>query len=77
MIATNHPVRRWRKDNGKTLSALAGKVGVTPSHLSEIERGLNHPSLDLTAKLKAETGLPAEEINSALVGLLSTDEVSG
>jgi transcriptional regulator with XRE-family HTH domain len=75
MTATNHPVRRWRKDNGKTLSALAGKVGVTPSHLSEIERGLNKPSNDLTAKLKAETGLPAEKINPALAGLLTVAEV--
>jgi transcriptional regulator with XRE-family HTH domain len=55
MIATNHPLRRWRKDRDVTLAALAGKVGVTPSHLSEIERGSNTPSLELAAKLSQAT----------------------
>jgi transcriptional regulator with XRE-family HTH domain len=50
-----HALRRWRKGNGLTLVVLAGRVGVTPSHLSEIERGRNRPSLELAAKLSRIT----------------------
>lgn len=53
-----HPLRRWRLRNGVTLEKLASRkgVGVSPSHLSEIERGLNSPSLDLAASLSRATG---------------------
>jgi len=41
----------------KTLIELAEAVGVTPSHLSEIEHWNNKPSLDLMVRLCAVTGL--------------------
>jgi len=51
-----HPLRRWRKENGVTLASLASEVGVTPSHLSEIERGRNGASVDLLKRLAKATG---------------------
>lgn len=51
-----HPLRRWRKENGVTLASLAIEVGVTPSHLSEIERGRNGASVDLLRRLTKATG---------------------
>jgi transcriptional regulator with XRE-family HTH domain len=51
-----HPLRLWRKKHEVRLETLAAKVGVTASHLSEIERGLNRPSLGLAARLSAATG---------------------
>jgi len=51
-----HPLRAWRLERRKTLAGLAARVGVTPSHLSEIERGLNQPSMNLAAKLSRATG---------------------
>ena len=51
----DHALRTWRKDKGVTLAALAVRVGVTPSHLSEIENWKNEPSLELAAKLSRET----------------------
>lgn len=54
-MAREHPLRRWRKENQIRLATLAIRVGVTPSHLSEIERGLNAPSLRLAAKLSEVT----------------------
>jgi transcriptional regulator with XRE-family HTH domain len=58
-MADTHPMRTWRKENGKTLADMAELVGVVPSYLSDIERFLKQPSLDLAAKLQDETGIPA------------------
>lgn len=53
-----HPLYRWRKSNGnKTLQDLASEVGVTQSHLSEIENWKNEPSLDLAARLHSITNI--------------------
>lgn len=53
-----HPLRRWRREKGLRLAQVAEfeGVGVSPSHLSEIERGNNKPSLDLAARLSKATG---------------------
>jgi transcriptional regulator with XRE-family HTH domain len=56
MIVSDHPLRLWRTANGVTLAKLAAEVGVTASHLSEVERGRNNLSLDLAAKLSRATG---------------------
>jgi transcriptional regulator with XRE-family HTH domain len=57
-MATDHPLRRWRQANGLNLKQVAQTegVGVSPSHLSEIERGRNKPSLDLAVRLSRATG---------------------
>jgi transcriptional regulator with XRE-family HTH domain len=60
-MADPHPLRAWRKTNGKTLADISQKVGVVPSYLSDIERFLKQPSLPLAAKLEAETGIPARD----------------
>jgi len=52
---SDHALRLWRKANGITLTVLADRVGVTPSHLSEVENRRNAPSIDLAAKLSRET----------------------
>jgi transcriptional regulator with XRE-family HTH domain len=54
-----HPLKAWRlKQEPKlTLSALAGVVGVSASHLSEIENWNNEPSLELLDKLCAKAKL--------------------
>lgn len=52
-----HPLRTWRKDRGITLQGLAALIGVTQSHLSEIENWKNEPSLDLAARLSLESGI--------------------
>ncbi len=64
---SDHPLARWRHDHGRTLTELAEAAGCAPSHLSQIERGKNYPSLALIAKLKAITGgrLAAEDFMPA------------
>ena len=56
---SEHPLRAWRhsQDPRKTLNDLAAEVGVTASHLSEIENWNNDPSLDLLSRLHRATGI--------------------
>lgn len=54
-MVQEHALRRWRKEHEIRLAALAEQVGVTASHLSEIERGLNAPSLKLAVRLSEAT----------------------
>ena len=58
-MSKEHPLRIWRhsQDPRKTLADLANDVGVTPSHLSEIENWNNEPSLDLASRLHRVTGI--------------------
>lgn len=67
-----HALRRWRKKNDMTLTELAERVGVTASHLSEIENGRNTPSLELAAKLSRitadKTGRPAVPLTEFVLG---------
>jgi transcriptional regulator with XRE-family HTH domain len=58
-MSTEHPLRVWRhsQEPRKTLVDLAAEVGVTPSHLSEIENWNNEPSLDLLSRLYRVTGI--------------------
>lgn len=56
-----HPLRTWRKQQPITLQALAAKLDISVSHLSEIECWHNVPSLPLAAKLAKETGLSINE----------------
>lgn len=54
-----HPLKAWRRGQAPkvTLTALAQRVGVTASHLSEIENYKNEPSLDLANRLSDATGI--------------------
>jgi transcriptional regulator with XRE-family HTH domain len=59
-----HPLYHWRQQNGRMpLQKLAGEVGCTQSHLSEIENGKNDPSLELAVKLSRATGIPVEKFS--------------
>jgi transcriptional regulator with XRE-family HTH domain len=60
-----HPLRIWRKANKRTLADLSTEVGVTPSHLSEIERGLNAPSLALAMRIARVAEIPVEKLARA------------
>jgi transcriptional regulator with XRE-family HTH domain len=65
-------VRRLRQERGMTSEALAGAAQVSPSYLSEVERGLKRPSTDVLAKLARAFGmLPSqllEYVESLTVG---------
>src|SRR5262245_22610352 len=49
-------LRRLRLDAGVSLTILAAFVGVDPSHLARIEKGLAQPSFDLLERLAVALG---------------------
>ena len=44
-------ISEYRKDRGLTLRQLAEKVGCTHSYISQVEKGINVPSLSMVGKL--------------------------
>lgn len=63
MIESDHPLRRWRVSRGLNLAQVVVQIKeiddtikVSSSHLSEIERGKNTPSLALAARISKVTG---------------------
>lgn len=59
MTRMEHPLKEWRRAQTPkvTLVALAARLGVTASHLSEVENYKNEPSLDLASRLSDITGV--------------------
>jgi len=44
-------LRRLRHDRGETLAETAGRAGLSPQYLSEVERGVKEPSSEMIAAL--------------------------
>src|SRR5215472_9402491 len=61
-------LRTLRRDQGETLSQTAGRAGISPQYLSEIERGRKEPSSEMIAALAGALG-------TTLTGL--TEQVAG
>jgi transcriptional regulator with XRE-family HTH domain len=61
-------LRAIRLDHGETLSETAGRAGISPQYLSEIERGRKEPSSEMIAALAGALGI-------TLAGL--TEQVAG
>lgn len=51
----NTRLRTFRRREGLTIRDLALRIGISPSHLSRIERRTHVPSLRVVEKLVAET----------------------
>src|SRR5579863_1385180 len=61
-------LRALRLDQRETLSETAGRAGISPQYLSEIERGRKEPSSEMIAALAGALG-------TTLIGL--TEQVAG
>lgn len=57
----DHPLYRWRKAHGRSLTSLAGEVGCKQPYLSEIENRNKQPSLTLATRLQRATQLPVTD----------------
>ncbi len=62
-----HRLRALRLDQGETLIQTAGRAGISPQYLSEIERGRKEPSSEMIAAL-------AGALDTTLIGL--TEQVA-
>jgi DNA-binding XRE family transcriptional regulator len=63
-----HRLRALRADQRETLAETAGRAGISPQYLSEIERGRKEPSSEMIAALAGALG-------TSLIGL--TEQVAG
>ena len=61
-------LRTLRLDQQETLAETAGRAGISPQYLSEIERGRKEPSSEMIAALAGALG-------TTLIGL--TEQVAG
>jgi len=57
-----HPIRVWRAHRGLTREVLAGKAGVAPSYLTEIETRRKPGSFDALAKLAQALDVSLDEL---------------
>jgi len=61
-------LRALRLEQRETLSETAGRAGISPQYLSEVERGRKEPSSEMIAALAGALG-------TTLIGL--TEQVAG
>jgi len=55
-------IERLRRERGMTREALADASGVSPSYLSEVERGFKRPSTDVLAAIARALGMAPSEL---------------
>jgi transcriptional regulator with XRE-family HTH domain len=60
-MINEHPVRRYRQQNGLTCEKLGKIVGCSKAQISKIERRLFNPSLALVQRFVDRTSLKAED----------------
>ncbi|WP_227980474.1 helix-turn-helix domain-containing protein [Nocardia spumae] len=63
-------LRELRRDQGETLSETAGRAGISPQYLSEIERGRKEPSSEMIAALAGALGTTLGELTTEIAGTL-------
>ena len=51
LVNSERPLRLWREYRGLTLQALADRVGISKSYLSQIESGDRNGSVDVMKRL--------------------------
>lgn len=57
-VALGKRVRRTRQEKGLTLKQIEAKVGVSATHVSEIERGNTSPTVGALEKIAEALGVP-------------------
>ena len=63
-----HRLRGLRLDQRETLSETAGRAGISPQYLSEVERGRKEPSSEMIAALAGALGTTLAELTEQLAG---------
>jgi transcriptional regulator with XRE-family HTH domain len=63
-----HRLRALRVDQRETLSETAGRAGISPQYLSEVERGRKEPSSEMIAALAGALGTTLAELTGQVAG---------
>lgn len=61
-------VKVIRQAKGIRANVLSGRVGISPSYLSNIEKGIRQPSPAVTASLARELGVTLDDITYVIEG---------
>src|SRR5437868_6145586 len=69
-------LRELRRDQGETLSQTAGRAGISPQYLSEIERGRKEPSSEMIAALAGALGTTLTVLTEQVAGDLRRQQGS-
>jgi len=64
--ALGDQLRRLRHERGERLADTAGRAGVSPQYLSEVERGLKEPSSEMIAALGGALGVTLVDLTIAV-----------
>lgn len=65
-------VRRRRRGRDETLTDTAGRAGISPQYLSEIERGLKDPSSEVVEAVAGALGMSVLELTTDAVQALTS-----
>jgi transcriptional regulator with XRE-family HTH domain len=61
-------LRALRRDRDETLSETAGRAGISPQYLSEVERGRKEPSSEMIAALAGALDTTLITLTEQVVG---------
>ncbi len=70
-------LRALRLHKGETLSETAGRAGISPQYLSEVERGRKEPSSEMIAALAGALGTTLIGLTEQVAGELGRQQGSG
>lgn len=59
-------LRDLRRERGETLTETAGRAGISPQYLSEIERGVKEPSSEMIAAVLGALGTTLFELTTSV-----------
>jgi transcriptional regulator with XRE-family HTH domain len=69
-------LRALRQEQQETLAETAGRAGISPQYLSEIERGRKEPSSEMIAALAGALGTTLIRLTEQVAGDLRRQQVS-
>ena len=61
-------LRDLRRERGETLTETAGRAGISPQYLSEIERGVKEPSSEMIAAVLGALGTTLLDLTTSVAG---------
>ncbi|THV40956.1 helix-turn-helix domain-containing protein [Glycomyces buryatensis] len=74
--ALGERLRCARRERGEKLSETAGRAGISPQYLSEMERGVKEPSSEMIAAVAGALDLSLAELTLAVAERLLSTQIT-